>query len=873
MAPARASVAWLAAWAAAPALATFAFPASEPPAAGTQAAAADAPDRRAAALLEFRRLHAKLRQDELTGAEWRALEQATDALAAEGRAEAAALVAPWRLLDATGRAQRRGLLASLWTRYETSAEDPDAQALLQAELAAALDADPERGLRAELLHLRCAAHLRAALDSAAPAGRAAASAQRAVEDGRLAAEDYRAAGWTTLRRQLMPLVAEAWQLLGEREAALDAWSAALPLEGASALDSEPDAARRALAADSAAHAWSAMVELHLQSGRVAEAQDLLWETTAPEGGWLAALERHEASEREAANAWWWTLSDSLWRLRSAEAWIALSQDRCEDALEALQGLEPWFAELQEAAAAAARATTGGAQATDAWECVQRLRREHHVLLGGALQRCGSFELAAAHYAQADADVARLGRAELALAAGTPAVALELASAGFAAEAAGPHARAHAMALRGRALLGLGRPAQARDELEGALRASLRAAGGEHGVPGELVGVETAVQLARAQLALGDALGAAVALCEWQGRDLRPADAAPLRPADLTAWAARSELGLLVCGAGSDSFVAVHVDRGGKARAVETLDLPRQQLARAVERVVRAARDGDEARARELGAQLALRLRLAGPAGGAAQEDALLGRLPTATAADLGRLLVVAPGVLEDLPFDLLPPFGAGTGPRRVAQVLPGLPAARPRGAPDARGAQWAELDWSLLGDPRDAQGRAFYPRAGAELEVLSALLDTRGEAVARATLAAALASGRALHLATHLEQGPAGPALQLDGVQLGREELRTLLRPLPIAVLAACGSARGASDEGAARRSIAREFLRSGTPVVVATLWPVGDGAARLWSERFHAALREGLAPSRAALAAREELRGAGFSSADWAAFRVLGQD
>lgn len=856
----RSCVARFAAWATAPAAAAIAC-------GGLLHAAPAATQGDAQPLLEFRRLHARLRQADLTTAEWSALDQAARALQSAGRAEAPRLLAPWRTLDAAGRAERRELLSGLWARYADSAADPDQTALLLAALAAALDAGPAQDLRAELLHLRCAAHLRTALDAGMDPARVAAAAQRAVDDGRRASEDYRALGWTTLHAQLMPLVAEAWQLLGERELALDAWSEALPLEGAAALEGEPDPERRAAAADAAARAWSSMVELHLQSGRVADAQDILWETTAGDGGWLAALERHEAGEREAHGAWWWTLSDSVWRLRAAEAWIALSEDRCGDALAVLHGLEPWFAKLRTAAAVAVRERADAAQA--AWDCVERLQREHHVLLGGALQRCGSLDEAARHYAQADASVARLGRAELALLAGTPALALELASGPFEPGAAGAHARAHAAAVRGRALQALGRHAEARDELRQALECGLRAAGAEHGVPGELVGVETAVQLARAELALGDALAAATALCEWQGRDLRPADAPPLRPADLTAWAARSELGLLVLGAGSESFVGVHVDRGGRARGVSIADLPRQSLARSVERIVQAARDGDEVRASGLGARLMAELRLAAPPG-TPGEGLLLAQLPAAAASDLGRLLVVAPGVFEGLPFDLLPPFAGSAAPRRVAQVLPGLPSARPRSAAPAA---WSGLAWSVLGDPRDAQGRALYPQGAAELRELSDLLDTRGSRVALDVLASALASGRALHLATHLEQQAGGPALQLDGMLLGREELRRMLRPLPIAVLAACGSARGSSDEGAAQRSVAREFLRSGTPVVVATLWPVGDASARLWSERFHAALRDGATPSRAAIAAREALRAAGAPLADRAAFRVLGQD
>jgi hypothetical protein len=59
----------------------------------------------------------------------------------------------------------------------------------------------------------------------------------------------------------------------------------------------------------------------------------------------------------------------------------------------------------------------------------------------------------------------------------------------------------------------------------------------------------------------------------------------------------------------------------------------------------------------------------------------------------------------------------------------------------------------------------------------------------------------------------------------------------------------------------------------VATLWPVSDLAARDFALLLHRGLQSGERPSAAAKAARDELRRRGARTADWAAFRLLGQD
>ena len=819
MRPASACVAWLAVWA--PAWASGNDCARE--------------------LLDFRALHQQLRQADLTESNWRNLEAHAEALAACGQVEARALVAAWAALDAEGRATQRRVLHELWTRWEeiqTSTVTPDATSRLLADLALALDAaraNQNAWLQAELLHLRCAVHL----SQGDPA--------RASADGEAASAQYARLGLSTQRRQLLPLYAEAQQNLGADERAAAMWRELTP-QSPHELDAEPDAGRRAEVAEQTARALSALVELELQHGRLLDAQDVLWDGRE----WLAALMRHEHEQRTARTPWWWLLTDSVWRLRAAQVWIELAHDRAQDALASLQSLEAWCAELAHIAG------SDGADAR-AVECVQRILQDRHALLGGALQRMGRLDEAARWYANAQEPQARVGQAELALLRGEPEQALSLATGVVGV----PRVEAHAATVRGRALLALQRGQEAREQLEWALdQARTHTLDTPTSVAGEWIGVETVVQLARAHVDLGAPLEAAAVLATWQARELRPSTAR-ISAADLQAWSACSELGLLVCAAGADSFVAVHVDRGGRARATTT-SVPRRNLAQTIEAVSLAAQSGDEPLARLRASALESQLGLSGV------PDALLSTLPVTQASDEGRLLVLACGILEQVPFDLLPSFAPTTGPRRVTTVLPGLWAARPSTQPRK---PWNELAWTLLGDPYTTEGTPLYSGAKQELAQLSRLLDTPEARITRAQTLAVLSTERALHLATHVESRAAGPALLLDGSWLSCAELRAHLRPLPLVVLAACGTAQGLADEGAAQLSIAREFLHTGTPLVVATLWPVENSAAHAWSLAFHDALKAGRTPSRAASQARAQLQAQGYSCADWAAFRVLGHD
>jgi CHAT domain-containing protein len=67
-----------------------------------------------------------------------------------------------------------------------------------------------------------------------------------------------------------------------------------------------------------------------------------------------------------------------------------------------------------------------------------------------------------------------------------------------------------------------------------------------------------------------------------------------------------------------------------------------------------------------------------------------------------------------------------------------------------------------------------------------------------------------------------------------------------VAVLSACSTAAGDPRPAEGALGVAQAFLAAGVPSVVATLWPVDDGAARDLMLAFHRALSQGLPPAAA---------------------------
>jgi hypothetical protein len=523
--------------------------------------------------------------------------------------------------------------------------------------------------------------------------------------------------------------------------------------------------------------------------------------------------------------------------------------------------------------------------------------EWHVLLGGVLARLGENGAANAHFralvddsrgAPAPGTAAWAADAERLLREKKPLEALAVLDLKPDVDKIGLVLGSGVLRIRGAALLELGDPKAAAAALESALRAGdaadTRLAGLQNdssSVIGETVGLETVALLARARVELGDPLSAALAIEDQQSRSLRGAIAGTKPPAltreDLIAWSNICELGFVTWVVGADSTVVVHVARGGEARGAQ-LQFGRKALEDAVRRLREAAIANDAAQCQRLAIEIQ----------GALLPPSILERVPGSSAADGARMLVCAHGPLERLPFDLLPLFGDGTARRIVPVVLPGILERAPGSAPDRK--QLA--DWSIVGNPVDAQGVTQLAGARRELDSLAALHPAARVVSARefdrAALLDALASKRALHIATHLradavqtgaQQGVRDARFARAGFELSRgdlfdaDEIRRAHPALPLAVLSACATGSGQFIDAEASLGVTRAFLESGTRNLLVTLWPVEDGAARDYALAFHKALAAGKSPSRAAQAARDELRDSGTPMADWAAFRLVGRD
>jgi len=296
-----------------------------------------------------------------------------------------------------------------------------------------------------------------------------------------------------------------------------------------------------------------------------------------------------------------------------------------------------------------------------------------------------------------------------------------------------------------------------------------------------------------------------------------------------------------------------------------------------------------------------------------------------------RLLVVADGILQYIPFGALPEPGAGQGGR-----VSGAGGGAPR--PPAPGPRPLIIDHEIVNLPsastlavlrRETAGRGRAPKAVAVLadpvfeaddtrlagEVAQAA--TRGslarlhwsrreaEAIRQATppgqglfvtdfaasrdraLSAELGDYRYIHFATHGvldSQHPELSAIVLSLVDEHRRpregylrlhEIYNLNLPAELVVLSACSSGLGKEVKGEGLIGLTRGFMYAGASRVVASLWQVDDEAtAELMKEFYGRMLRGGLPPAAALREAQLAIRrqpqwGAPYY---WAAFVLQGE-
>ena len=316
---------------------------------------------------------------------------------------------------------------------------------------------------------------------------------------------------------------------------------------------------------------------------------------------------------------------------------------------------------------------------------------------------------------------------------------------------------------------------------------------------------------------------------------------------------------------------------------------------------------------------ALRLLLARPDAPAESQAALLRRardLHARLLAPLGdligdarRLLIVADGPLQDLPFAALASRVEPDGQARwlaqdfattmLASASAWLAAQRlPAPATRWELSALAAAPAGAAGDGRRDSALADLPGARDEAREVSALFapGARLHLDADATVAVALSAlreSRRTHFASHAVLDPRDPLaawLQLspDAGDDGRLRAIDLMRgPLlasRLVTLSACETAAGAALGGEGLLGLARAFQYAGVPTVVGTRWRVADRPTQALMRAFYSALAQSQAPDLALQSAQRRMieqrpgwwarwRGAAELAhpAHWAGFVIVG--
>jgi CHAT domain-containing protein/tetratricopeptide (TPR) repeat protein len=287
-----------------------------------------------------------------------------------------------------------------------------------------------------------------------------------------------------------------------------------------------------------------------------------------------------------------------------------------------------------------------------------------------------------------------------------------------------------------------------------------------------------------------------------------------------------------------------------------------------------------------------------------------------------RLLVVADGALQRIPFAALPdPAGPPGAPAFLdfgheivhltsASLLPMLrrKGARPRapklvaalgdavferddarlqGVVDRRAndrAEPAARDPGLVRLPRLAHTREEVEKI-VSLVPPGLALEVTGFAANRAlVMSPELGSYRFVHLATHALRDPLNP--ELTGIVLSRYdaqghrqdgflhayEVYGLKLSADLVVLSACQTALGREVRGEGLIGLTRGFQYAGAPRVLVSLWNVNDRTtADLMQVLYQGMLRDGLRPAAALRRAQIEVARTHRSPYDWAAFELQG--
>ena len=269
---------------------------------------------------------------------------------------------------------------------------------------------------------------------------------------------------------------------------------------------------------------------------------------------------------------------------------------------------------------------------------------------------------------------------------------------------------------------------------------------------------------------------------------------------------------------------------------------------------------------------------------------------------VARLIIVADGPLQQLPFEALRPT-ADEAPIAVRYEVVAPPSATlwlqwQRAEPSDRTGRVLALADPALDDssPRAASLREATLENGLRLGRLPhAQRETRAiaryvgaveslvgpQASERALKTRDLQQYRLLHFAAHAVSDEAHPersAVVLaagadteDGLLQAREIQELDLRGRAI-VLSACQTASGAVLNGEGVLSLARAFFEAGARTVIGTRWPIRDADAAALFETFYRRVGEGASLSDALAATKVQAIEEGRATSAWASLVLLGE-
>jgi tetratricopeptide (TPR) repeat protein len=262
-------------------------------------------------------------------------------------------------------------------------------------------------------------------------------------------------------------------------------------------------------------------------------------------------------------------------------------------------------------------------------------------------------------------------------------------------------------------------------------------------------------------------------------------------------------------------------------------------------------------------------------------DALMRPLEPALAGAKA-LLVVPDDELEHVPFSAL-----HDGARRRSLLEAYATAITPSAALFVRSrARWLERSTRheqvlVVKAAAGGAGMPALPDAAAEAELIAHLYRgariVDGSAATGPSLLSAFEDATILQFAGHTvaDADPSSRTLRLGespGAGLGLEDIAgAAMRKMRLVYLSACETDSGPVLKSEGSITIARSFFAAGVPLVVGTLWPIDDGAARLAARTFHERLLRGDTPAESLRQAQLALLRDGAPFRDWASLRLIG--